>query len=97
LEDIQFTNDQQKQYFEEAHLGIEFETFLHSNVGRYLQGRAVAQYEDAKEKLLACSPKNERRIRRFQQQAARADQFLEWCRDAIIMGRQAEAILNNEE
>lgn len=96
FEGIEFVSEQQRQYFQEARLGIDFETFLRSDVGRCLQGRAVAEYEEAKEGMLKCNPDSffgRRKIRKFQQQAKAANNFLSWCVDAITNGRQAEQLL----
>lgn len=99
MDNLEFVSEQQKQWFEEARLGIEFESFLKGNVGRHLQGRAIAQYEEAKEQLLTCNSSSylgRRRIKKYQQQAIMSDNFLKWCADAIKYGREAEALLNEE-
>lgn len=91
--------DSQEQLFEEAKLGIEVEDFLRSKTGRYLRGRAVAQYEEAKEGILSCNPDSffgRRKIKQHQQQAALADMFMKWCADVIAHGREAEAFLDEE-
>ena len=96
--DVEFTSTEQKEYFQEARLGIDFENFLRSDVGRFLQARAVREYESAKEGILDCNPDSffgRRKIKKFQQQAAAADNFLNWCAEAITNGRQAEQLLED--
>ena len=37
---VEFINDQEREYFAEAHLGEQVRSFLVSPAGRYLHGRA---------------------------------------------------------
>jgi len=94
--DIDFTSEEEMNYFQEAILGEQFKDFLTSNIGRLLHGRAKADYEDAKEQLLSCNPDSffgRKKVKRLQAQAAQADNFMRWCADIIANGNDAEAML----
>lgn len=93
LAHLQFVDERERLYFAQAHLGIEVHQFLGSNVGKLLHGRAIQEYEQAKEDLLKCNLGNwfgRRKAQKLQQQAAIADRFMRWCAEAIMDGHAAE-------
>lgn len=76
----------------EYRLGQQAREFLNSEVGVYLRQRARQDYEDAKQKLLACSPDTwwgRRKIRRFQRDAAIAESVTRYLADVITNGELA--------
>lgn len=78
------------QLFHEAKLGIEAETFAHSDLGKYLIGRAEEERGLAIEKLLQTPAHDTFNIERLQAQAWRADSFQGWLAEAIQNGFYAE-------
>lgn len=93
-----FLDESERLYFAQAHLGVEVTQFLSSNVGRYLHGRAIQEYEQAKEDLLKCNVRTlfgRRKALKIQQKAETAQMFMRWCAEAIMDGRNAEQELEN--
>lgn len=89
---IQFVDEAEREYFLRAKLGIDVENFLFGDVGRYLHGRARAEYAQAQEDAL----KNDidtfwgrRKLKKNQRKAEIAQAFMRWCADAIVDGRTA--------
>ena len=100
FEDLQFTSDAQRLYFAEARLGIEVEDFLRSDIGKLLQHRAVQQYEDAKEimcHLNIDSTADQSTYKHQKFQLELANQFLQWCAEAIQNGHTSEQLVNDLE
>lgn len=90
---IDFINDTERAYFEEARLGIEVQRFLTSAAGRYLHGRAKIALEEVKEKMLELNrstPTFAEDFDTLQQEAWHAQKFTTWCAEAIVNGRNAE-------
>jgi len=81
----------------EARLGIEMETFLRSEVGQYLVGRAELEEREALEALAEVDPEDPACIRaaQFRLQVARAAP--RWIRDAIQSGRIAQSTIEVED
>ncbi len=100
---IDFINDNERQYFMEANLGEQVRSFLNSPTGRYLHGRAKLELEDAKTKLLELDPySSEGRAEhaKIKTNAWAAQNFITWCSEAIINGDAAATQLDeigNEE
>ncbi len=90
---IDFVNDAERTYFEEARLGISFMTFLRSDVGRFMHGRAKLDLEETKTDILVLSssdPAFLAEFERLQQKAWCAEHFMQWCSEAIVNGKNAE-------
>ena len=56
LPNVEFVNEQERQYFAEAVLGEEVRQFLQSDVGRYLHGRAKGEYDRCRDKMFDLDP-----------------------------------------
>ncbi len=99
-EEVEFINDRERILFARARLGTDALDFLRSNVGRYLHGRAKADYEQAKEDLTKCNPDSfwgRRKIRRVQVRLEVAQKFMKYCIDAITDGDVAYNELKEQE
>lgn len=89
---IEFINDAEREYFEEARLGINVQQFLQNDVGRYLHGRAKIALEEVKQKMLELSsamPDFQSQFDTLQQEAWCAEHFMSWCAEAIVNGESA--------
>ena len=89
---VSFVNEQERQYFAEAHLGEQVREFLTSPVGRYLHGRAKADMEEGKNKLAEIDPRTSEGIaawKEVKQEMAHAEMFIRYCAEAIANGDMA--------
>lgn len=78
-------------------LSFEVESFLNSNLGKYLISRAEAKIEEAVEQLKKADPENACQIRAIQHNIHVAEDFQYWLAEAIQAGHNAaEAALNKE-
>ncbi len=91
---IQFHNDEERALFTEAKLGQEAINFLASDLGRFLQGCAQADIDDAKEALITVDCRQYEAIENLQFQARVANQFIGWIGEAIQNGHYAEQQLD---
>ena len=94
---LTFVDEQERQYFAEAHLGQETIDFLRSPAGRLLHGRAKQEVEQAKMDLLDINPMTRRGFRRFkkiQERAQQAKWFMQWCAETIEQGDVAATQLD---
>lgn len=94
--DIEFVNEQERQYFAEAVIGEEMRQFLTSQVGRYLHGCAKQEYDRCRDKMFDCdpyTPEGKRDWTRLKREAAAAAHFMRWCVEAIQRGDQAAVML----
>lgn len=92
----QFLSDEEEALFAEVLLGDEAIRFLNSDLGRVMRGHAQERREAAKEALLTANPdtdKGREAIKAAQFNAAVADQFLTFVRDAISSGEVAHQSL----
>ena len=90
---IDFINDAERGYFEEARLGVNVSNFLQSDVGRYLHGRAKIALEEVKQQMLDLSsamPDFQSQFDKLQQEAWCAEHFMKWCAEAIVNGEGSE-------
>lgn len=85
------------ELYAEAMLGQDVESFLASDIGRYLIGRADQESAEAVNKLKTCFPWRRRRITELQNQIWRAESFQSWLGELIIRGRQATSQLEQQE
>lgn len=72
-------------------LGFSAEDFLASELGKYIANRAEEQRTNALESLSTHNPYDAEGISALQFKVAVADAAAQWLADAIIMGRQAQA------
>ena len=83
---VEFINDAERLYFEEARFGETVRAFLASDVGRYLHGRASKQRYDALEALATAKPED---VVELQRSAAQGLAFMKWLAEAIANGDAA--------
>ena len=95
---IEFTDDQERQYYAEVIMGEDVRNFLNSTTGQLLKGRA----EQIKQKCIKemfeidpYTPEGKKEHARIKQEAWCANHFLLWCVDAIIEGNQAQTMLEH--
>lgn len=81
----------------EVELGLDVEKFLESKVGRYLVGRALYEAEAATEQLKTADPEDAKQIRRLQNEIYRSNQVVEWLKEAMLAGRNAEEQIHQIE
>lgn len=89
---IEFINDQERQYFAEAHLGEIVRDFLVGPVGRYLHGRAKTDLEAGRDKLATLDPTTIAGVAEWKlvkQDMAHAETFIRYCAEAIGNGDMA--------
>ena len=72
-------------------LGFQAESFLQSDLGRYLIARAEAEIEAAVEKLKRIDPENSALIRAEQHKIHVAEDIQYWLAEAIQAGYNAQA------
>lgn len=97
-EHIEFVNEQERQYFAEAMVGEDVTSFLNSTVGMYLHGRAKQVYQESVREMFNIdpyTPEGKKAHTRIKREAWCAENFMKWCADAIIEGRQAAVQLEN--
>ena len=73
--------------FAEAKMGVDVETFLSTEVGRYLKGRAQQEVEDATHLFLTCDPERSHEvIKKAKAKAQAAQQVMTWLTEAYSAG-----------
>ena len=93
---IEFTDDQERQYYAEAVIGEDVRNFLNSTTGQLLKGRAEQVKQKCIEEMFEIdpyTPEGKKEHARIKQESWCANHFLLWCIDAIIEGNQAEVLL----
>jgi len=93
---IDFVNDAERLFFEQARLGIAASEFIRSDVGRYMHGCARQQADEARDKVLLLNPyipEDQAAIAKAQADAACGLAFMRWCTDLIHVGHEAEQSL----
>ncbi len=96
--DLDFINEQEREYFAEAVIGEEVRQFLTSSTGQYLHGRAKQEYDRCRNEMFDLdpyTPEGKREYLKLKAQAAAATHFLSWCVDAMTRGDQAAVMLEN--
>lgn len=93
---VEFINEQEREYFAEAHLGEQVRSFLVGPTGRFLHGRAKQVVDDCKDRLSNLDPTVKGGIaewKAIKQEMANAESFMQWCAEAIVNGDNAAAQL----
>lgn len=89
---VDFVDEKERELFARSHLGVKAREFLESDVGKYLQGRAQQDIEQAQVDALECSPwtwLGRRKLLKLQHKAGIAKSFLKWIVEAIQDGEVA--------
>jgi len=90
-------DEESRVRYADARVGMQVETFLRSEVGQYLIGRAEQQENDAIEALIALDSWHFLKIRKARNAIAVARSLREWLSDAVQAGIAAGANLQAEE
>ena len=85
-----------EQLIKQAQLGIESESFLNSDIGKYIMSRAGMEFDEGVDGLLAVDPTDTAKIIKLQSQCIRASTLRQWLIDAIDSGLYAEEELKDE-
>ncbi|RKX24368.1 MAG: hypothetical protein DRP45_08355 [Candidatus Zixiibacteriota bacterium] len=94
--DFSTADEEDYSLFAEAMLGEGAETFLRTELGRYLTGCAKQEIEDCSYQLLTVAPWRKRKIAAIQAKAGTAKNFLVWINEAISAGHNAHQQLSNK-
>ena len=95
---INFVSDKERVLFEEARLGIDVTTFLNTQHGRYLHGRARNELERIRNELQTLNPFEKggrQKWEDLQREAWCAEHFMLWCVEAINYGNEAQVNLES--
>ena len=79
-----------------AVLGKQIESFLSSDVGRYLQSRATRVYNAAIKEFSACDAADVATIRRIQADMWKAEAFMGWLGAGVQEGLTALGIIEGD-
>lgn len=80
----------------QVRFGIEVESFVNTEIGKYLLSRADMEVESAVEKLKTADPDASKQIRDLQNQIYRAESINRWLAEAVQDGFHAERTLTGE-
>ena len=100
LQRIEFANERERELFTEARFGETVRSFLVSEVGRYLHGRAVGEVQECQDKCLELDPDEpgfEIEFRKLKQKAHHAETFMRYLADALQNGELAAQQLDDED
>ncbi len=95
---LDFINEQERQYFSEAVIGEEVRQFLTSSVGRFLHGCAKAEYDQCRDEMFdleVYTPDGKREYMKLKAKAWAASHFLQWCVEAVHNGNNAATQLQH--
>jgi hypothetical protein len=100
FENIEFVNEQEKEYLAEAILGEEVRQFLTSSIGRFMWGCAKSEYDKCRDQMFEIdpyTPEGKRKYEKLKADAWAASHFIQWCVETINRGNQAEVMLEQGE
>ena len=98
FENVEFVNNQEREYFAEAVLGEDVREFLASSIGRFLWGCAKSKYDECRDKMFEIdpyTPEGKKKYEQLKADAWAAQHFIQWCTEAIEQGNTAEAMLEH--
>jgi len=90
-------NDEIKTAIATVEIGDLAEEFMKSKLGRYLQGASDQDKQLALEQLGKVNPADTESIIALQIKASSAEGAIQWLKEAILMGQQAELEIINME
>lgn len=89
--------DAEDPRFQQAVFGREVEIWLDNDpIADYIINRARADIESAKDELLTADPEDVKTVRALQTRAKVAESIRQWLGEAVQMGRDAVASLQQE-
>jgi hypothetical protein len=94
---LTFVDEAERLHFARARLGHETLTFLRSNVGKYLHGRAKQDLEESMQGMSNCNVDSifgRRKYKKYQKKADLARNFISYCTDIITEGEFSERELD---
>ena len=94
---MQSGNPDEKVLYADARIGMQVETFMRSEVGRYLIGRAEIQEKEAIEELIELDSWQWLKVRKARNKIAMARSLRDWLADAVQAGIAAGANLQSME
>lgn len=97
---IEFTSQQEREFFAQAMVGIEVREFLTGETGRLLHGHATQKITECTERIFEIdpyTPEGKREYEKIKFEKMCADMFMRWCAEAIIEGNNAESQLHEDE
>lgn len=80
-----------------ATFGKQVETFLVSDIGRYMLARADHAIVMAFNELKHCDPKDGKLVQQWQNQIWRAESIKDWLGDAVADGLTAIGIIDSPD
>lgn len=83
--------------YAEAAIGRDAAEFLTGDLGRYLLARCEEEIAEAQDQLSEVAWWRKNRIKQLQNQVWRARSMRNWLAELVTNGRQAEAILEEQE
>lgn len=89
--------DDKRLLLAEVELGLDVRAFLGTDVGKLIAGRAEHDLVTARLELEAADPEDPKLIRSIQNRIAVARNVITWLEEAIGNGRQAEAVLHEQD
>jgi hypothetical protein len=89
--------DQLDALYRSAVLGEQIESFLRSDVGKYLQARASRVYNSAVEDFKRVDPSDTNKVRQIQADMWKAEAFEGWLTQGIQEGLTSLGILQGIE
>jgi hypothetical protein len=78
-----------------AVFGKQVESFMNSEIGRYMVARAIEQKQDAQNAFLKVDCSDAESVRKLQNEIFVAESIVGWLRDAVGDGVQALNILED--
>jgi hypothetical protein len=90
-------NDELQQLIDSSVLGKQIESFVVSDVGKYLQTRAKRVYNAAIDEFKSVDPTDTDAIRKIQTDIWKAEAFMGWLGQGIQEGLTALGILEGIE
>jgi hypothetical protein len=94
--EIDSLNPEARVLFAEAVLGRDAQSFVDSELGRYIVGCAQEEIRTAYGKLKTVSPIRIFKVQELQNEIWRAEQLLAWLQDLIVSGTRAMQVLDKE-
>lgn len=70
--------------------GMDVKQFMGTNLGRFLQAKANAKIEAARDAMTSVDPEDPKAIRKLQNDVAVGSMFLQWMGEAVTEGENAE-------
>lgn len=83
-------------FLELARLGIDAETFMRSDLGKFIQRKAETERNDALNDLVNAAPDDIKANTEARNRIHVVNMFLSWVNDAIEIGRSAHEQLDSE-